>query len=209
MKILGGRSYITTNRLDRNFLLGSVAPVDLIEIDGSTIGIKELREALNLLQMKPFGELRLAIIHQAEMLSLQCQTTLLKSLEEPAADAAIILSVDSPEGLLLTVRSRLYPLGDGRVRDDGEGSSTLTLSNESDARKQLQSITNREEAISFFKRLLTAQKAELIGAGSLLAAKRVELTDNQLRKLNQNVNWKLALEKFLQDWFGSDMKDEG
>ena len=52
------------------------------------------------------GRGKVFVIEQAEMMNLQAQNSILKTLEEPAGRTIIILLTDQPGALLPTVRSR-------------------------------------------------------------------------------------------------------
>src|SRR5205085_3602337 len=52
------------------------------------------------------GRGKVFVIEQAELMNAQAQNALLKTLEEPAGRALIILLTDQPGALLSTIRSR-------------------------------------------------------------------------------------------------------
>lgn len=63
------------------------------------------------------GHGKFFIVEQAELMNLQAQNALLKTLEEPAGRTAIVLLTDSPEWLLPTVRSRCQIVRFARLDD--------------------------------------------------------------------------------------------
>lgn len=76
------------------------------------IGVGQIRELTEFLSLSGFsGSGRVAIIPQAESLTLSASNALLKTLEEPAAGATLLLTAYSPGGLLPTIRSRCQLLG--------------------------------------------------------------------------------------------------
>lgn len=85
---------------------------DIIEIgktDGkSVISVDEIREKLiDDVAVKPYkGRFKVYIIKEAQELSVEAQSALLKTLEEPPEYAVIMLLVSSPDMLLHTIRSR-------------------------------------------------------------------------------------------------------
>lgn len=73
--------------------------------------IEQVRDLIGRLGGRPVrAPMRLAIIDDAETLSLPAQNALLKTLEEPPGNAIIFLIAQSDRALLDTVRSRLRPV---------------------------------------------------------------------------------------------------
>ena len=86
------------------------------------IGIEQARGLKHFTQMRANpGSRKIAIIDDADRLSIAAQNALLKTLEEPPGDTVLFLIAASPGALLATVRSRcrrvaLLPLDDAEVR---------------------------------------------------------------------------------------------
>lgn len=86
------------------------------------IGIDQARELKRFVALQAISAARkLAIIDDADRLSIAAQNALLKTLEEPPGQAMLILVTASPGALLSTVRSRCQrvafrPLADAEVR---------------------------------------------------------------------------------------------
>jgi len=86
------------------------------------IGIDQARELKRFVALQAISATRkLAIIDDADRLSIAAQNALLKTLEEPPGQAMLILVTASPGALLSTVRSRCQriafrPLADTEVR---------------------------------------------------------------------------------------------
>jgi len=80
------------------------------------VSVEETRPLQDALYLKPAeGPYKVAIIRQADRLSIAAANSLLKTLEEPPPGALLILLVVAPEALPATVRSRgqvvrFYPL---------------------------------------------------------------------------------------------------
>jgi DNA polymerase III delta prime subunit len=79
-----------------------------IENDQSkSLGVKDAKTIREHLSFKPYSAKgRVVVVIGADMLSIDAQNSLLKTLEEPVESAAIILTAQSEEGLLETIRSR-------------------------------------------------------------------------------------------------------
>lgn len=83
-----------------------------ITSSGSTgsISIENVREIVSFLKLKAPGQSnikRIVIIENAHFLTIEAQNALLKTLEEPANDAVIILTTTNKNSLLATINSRV------------------------------------------------------------------------------------------------------
>src|SRR3989344_4175306 len=86
---------------------------DFISItrDKRSIGIGEIRKGLERLSLKPFvSKAKVALIEEAQNLTLEAQNALLKTLEEPPKDSFLILTCPNEDLLLPTVVSRCVNL---------------------------------------------------------------------------------------------------
>lgn len=84
-----------------------------------SLGVEEARDLRERARLKPLGERRVFVIAAADV-NREAQNALLKTLEEPAGNALIILIVPSPHTLLQTLRSRAQLLvleGKGQRND--------------------------------------------------------------------------------------------
>lgn len=121
------------------------ASADLINIepDGS-IGIDKIRDLERRLKFKPQEKsLKLVIIHQAHLATIEAQNALLKTAEEPPPDSIILIETSSLKDLLPTLVSRCQ-----RIFVGDATSSSLT--------KEEQEIQLRQNKIVFMGSL--AQK---------------------------------------------------
>ncbi|OGY23408.1 MAG: hypothetical protein A2172_04230 [Candidatus Woykebacteria bacterium RBG_13_40_15] len=72
-----------------------------------TSGIHDVRGLTSELNKKPVNStFKIALILEAQNLTLEAQNALLKTLEEPPKNTEIILTAVTPEGLLSTISSR-------------------------------------------------------------------------------------------------------
>lgn len=89
---------------------GAGTLTDLLIVHAGTkkeIGIDRARELRQFVHLEPVqGRQRIAIVEEAERLTVAAQNALLKVLEEPPLRAAIWLTSSVPDALLPTVRSR-------------------------------------------------------------------------------------------------------
>jgi len=83
---------------------------DLLVINpekGESVSIAQIRELQNQLSLFPHSKkYKVAIIDNAEVMTVEAANSLLKTLENPSATTIIILVVSSSEGVLPTIRSR-------------------------------------------------------------------------------------------------------
>jgi DNA polymerase-3 subunit delta' len=83
----------------------------LVEPDGLSIKIEQVRDAVREIAGRPFeGHARAFVFDEAHLLTEQAQNALLKSLEEPPASSHVFLVTASPQALLPTIRSRCQTL---------------------------------------------------------------------------------------------------
>jgi DNA polymerase-3 subunit delta' len=90
--------------------IGRANDPDLIVADGekcAPLKIDAIRELTRLLSLKPYvARYRIAILADFDLVAPLAQDALLKTLEEPAADAILIVLASSAERVLPTIRSR-------------------------------------------------------------------------------------------------------
>jgi DNA polymerase III subunit delta' len=85
--------------------------VILVEPDGLSIKIEQVRDAVREIAGRPFeGRARAFVFDEAHLLTEQAQNALLKSLEEPPGTSHVLLVTASPQALLPTIRSRCQTL---------------------------------------------------------------------------------------------------
>lgn len=85
----------------------------------STISVDDIRRQVNEdIQIKPYqGPYKIYIIAEADLMTVQAQNALLKTIEEPPAYAVIFLLTENAEALLPTITSRCVMLKLRNIRD--------------------------------------------------------------------------------------------
>lgn len=84
-----------------------IAVGDQMVLAGENIKIAEIRELIHWLSLKPLGNgKKMAIIFNAEKMTLEAANALLKTLEEPPSYAKIILTTLDEQKILPTIHSR-------------------------------------------------------------------------------------------------------
>lgn len=83
--------------------------VDFITIEpqGKSIGVDEVRHIVTEANLKPFeGDRKVIMIKEAQLMTIQAQNALLKTIEEPPFGVYFILVLPNADALLPTIRSR-------------------------------------------------------------------------------------------------------
>ena len=85
----------------------------------STISVDDIRRQVNEdIQIKPYqGPYKIYIIAEADLMTVQAQNALLKTIEEPPAYAVIFLLTENAEALLPTITSRCVMLKLRNIKD--------------------------------------------------------------------------------------------
>jgi DNA polymerase-3 subunit delta' len=86
---------------------GSNPDYCVLEVEGSSIGVEEIRGLQRDISIKPlYSQKKVYLIPEAEKITVQAQNCLLKTLEEPPVYGVIILVTSNYDALLETIRSR-------------------------------------------------------------------------------------------------------
>lgn len=194
-----------------------VSSFDTLLVEGETsIGIGQVRDLKHQLNLKPYNSaFKVAIIHPAELLTMEAQNALLKLLEEPNETSVLMLTAPQEARLLPTVVSRcqiikLPAKAEIELTKEELKSIVQVLSSflQAGAGERLKLASqigkDREEIKEFLVRWLLVLREILWGKDELgLSKKQVVQIIKNLEKtlglLEQNVNPRLALEVFLLD----------
>ncbi|AEY01735.1 DNA polymerase III subunit delta' [Oceanimonas sp. GK1] len=117
---------------------GSHSDLQVVGREGRSIGIDAIRELSRIMsESARLGHGKVAIIERAELMTEAAANALLKTLEEPAGEATLILVSSQPERLLPTLISRcqqwLVPLPDTQLalawlKEQGVAATAAALS---------------------------------------------------------------------------------
>jgi DNA polymerase-3 subunit delta' len=162
-----------------------------LEEDASEIKIAQVRDLLQLLELRPLeGTHKVFIIEPADAMNPSAANALLKGLEEPPEESHFILLTTNLQALLLTIRSRCQtytftPLSLQEMRRFGSdelalrwsrGSIGVLKSLDLDALRR-----RREVAVDFLETAVRAREEnfrDLIGASSDLARSKSDFETN-------------------------------
>ena len=136
---------------------GNYEDLHFIESDGMSVKDEQIFKLQADLKKKPIGSRNLAIIKDADTMTIRAQNRLLKTLEEPFAGTVIILLSENRENLLETIRSRcvLYRLEDIKENTKGQELSEMVFEAISDGKKFFElkqiisaKIKSRDDAVA-------------------------------------------------------------
>ena len=101
---------------------------DRIEIIGTTnIGIEAIRNWVKRLSYKPISSTqKIGIIHPGELMSIEAQQALLKTIEEPPVETMIAITIPFLGAVLPTIQSRCIELSLGNTDDSNQSDALLT-----------------------------------------------------------------------------------
>lgn len=85
---------------------GNCEDLIYVEKDGNSIKDEAIEQLQERLKTKPYGERNIAIISDADTMTLRAQNRLLKTLEEPPEGTILILLSENIENLTQTILSR-------------------------------------------------------------------------------------------------------
>ena len=184
-----------------------------IESDGMSVKDEQIFKLQSELKKKPNGSRNLAIIKDADTMTVRAQNRLLKTLEEPFAGTVIILLSENRENLLETIRSRcvLYRLEDIKENTKGQELSELVFEAISDGKKFFElkqilssKIKSREDAFALldgleriYEKLLTWEdpRRKIYTKDEIIKA--IELIEAARRDLYTKVNYQYALKNLV------------
>lgn len=197
----------------RAFEQGSTADLIVVEADGASIGIDQVRNLHESLTLTPYriDSQRFVVINDAELLTTEAQNALLKLIEEPPPLTSIILVTSQLESLLPTVISRgraIYfpPVTTAQIGEwlgqqgqaklakeiaplaEGAPGLALRLAQEDDLRqayKLLNDVATKILNAPLFERLLTIQELKLSPASLQVLIARLAVQARLLAEQQQ------------------------
>ena len=164
----------------------------------NSIGVDDIRVQINEdIQVKPYnGKYKVYIVPDADMMTVQAQNALLKTIEEPPAYAVILLLTENAESLLPTICSRCVMLKLRNIKDtlvkkylmenlqipdykadvctafaQGNIGKAIMLANS----EHFNEI--KDEAVSLLKNIDDMELPELVEAIKRVSVYKIEITD--------------------------------
>jgi DNA polymerase III subunit delta' len=123
-KCEGCRAFDAGNHPDYHIIYRQLARLESDKVKAKDLSVDVVRDFLiaKAANKTVVGVGKVFLIEEADLMTPTAQNALLKTLEEPAGRALIILLTDQPDALLATIRSRsrlvqFAPLGEAIVRE--------------------------------------------------------------------------------------------
>src|SRR3989338_9980465 len=102
----------------KSIALANNADLTIIDLKSKAIKIEDIRELIYKLSLKPYmAAFKVAIINDAQNLTMEAANALLKNLEEPKGGTVIVLVTSNSKALPSTIVSRLQKINFGLVRE--------------------------------------------------------------------------------------------
>ena len=170
-----------------------------------SIGIEKMRALKKWMTIKPYnGENKIAVIINAQMLTIEAQNSILKELEEPNTGCFTVLSTNNHNLLLPTVLSRCELIQDFSNFQDISGENILKLS-KVEQFKYIESILTIKDKVVRNERikkvikdlLLDLERDLLSDKNNLTIRKNIELAEQTYKMITSNTSKRLALENLI------------
>lgn len=182
--------------------------VEEIEAESGKVKIADLRKWLKKSFLKrKSGEVAVFLIKGADNLSLQCQNTLLKPLEEPEEEVVYVLTVRSLSKLLPTIVSRCVKIDLGRAEKriiDGEKWQRLSQAWQGELAgcvELIEDLSKEEDVGLLLQEVMEKLEIGLRKWPSKTRVKMAQITLDCYRGWQLKVNKKLILGKLiLEGW---------
>lgn len=164
----------------------------------NTISVDDIREQINqTIAIKPYqGPYKIYIIDRAELMTVQAQNALLKTIEEPPEYAVILLLTENAQTLLATINSRCVILKLRNIKDtlikkylmekleipDYKADICTAFAQGNVGRAMMLANSEhfneiKEEAIQLLKYIHEMELSEIIAAVNSITAYKLEITD--------------------------------
>ncbi len=195
----------------------AAANADFLDVSGDGgVKIEQIRELSYKLSLKPYlAKNKVALIDEADHMTVEAANALLKVLEEPKAFTYLFLISSNPSRLPKTISSRCQKISFGPLRPEDKSRVPSVLDEETSellktADEQFQIFMNERlaprliaayeiadletfEIKKVLENWIIRLEAMLIANPSKTLAKKITQLTNSRRFLDQNVNSKLLL----------------
>jgi len=170
-----------------------------------SIGIEKTRSLKKWMTIKPYnGENKIAVIHNAQMLTIEAQNSILKELEEPNTGCFAVLSTNNHNLLLPTVLSRCELIQDLSNYQNISGENLLNFS-KVEQFKYIELILSIKDKVVRNERikkvikdlLLDLERDLLSDKNNLTIRKNIELAEQTYKMITSNTSKRLALENLI------------
>lgn len=179
--------------------------------DPISVKIQAVRELEKTLSLKPFLALpKIVIIPQAETLTFEAQSAMLKILEEPPSETIFFLSAPDEEGLLPTVVSRCYvnylsqpddlALNKDELKAEKKTYQVIIKSKMGQRIKFTENLASRDTALTFCQKQLFVVRTMMLEKPDQKYVMILKEIQKTIRLIKGNVNARLAVENLLLNY---------
>lgn len=183
-----------------------VAKEDILEIAPDTegkkelIGIKQSRELIHWLSLKPQGKIKLAFLHRADLITTEAANALLKIMEEMPKQAALVLFMPHLNTLTtIKSRCRIIRLAEKETIENKHQNYIATFLRQSFAKqsKSIDEIVTSGKTTQFLISIEEWARAEMLQKKSDKYVNYVKQIFRTRKNIASNANAKLALENLV------------
>lgn len=182
----------------------NVLPADfIVQEELLTKPIEELQANL---KIKPFGDLRLVLIKNADNMQIPVQNKMLKTLEEPLGNTVIILTATRRDAFLPTILSRCVEIA-GADKELETADDTIDLAKRFITAKTfferkalVDGIDDKEYAISFLNAIENELREDLIKSlDSKRLSKSIKLVEDTRKSIASGFSLGFSLKALALD----------
>lgn len=186
-----------------------------LQKDGASVKDEAISELQEKLKIKPYGDRNVAVIEDADTMTLRAQNRLLKTLEEPPGNAMILLLSENMNNLTATILSRCVKMrisamektAEQEIADSAEKIAAMSLAHAAfyEMNREINSILNDHDLISsFLDELQVVYRNYIIDNNEAVPLHRFEDIEERIHsvekareRLRRNVSAKYALRSML------------
>jgi DNA polymerase-3 subunit delta' len=182
--------------------------VDFLEVDFADlfflesldkIKIQDIRNLQHQISLKPHSSrYKIAVIENANTMTLEASNAILKTLEEPSQNSIIVISTKSEEDLLATVTSRARKIKvfsnstEPVNKEDKELISSISKMSVKEKFDLAKKISSNNESENFINKLIIILREKMLGKE--ISVELVEKIQNYRKIFNSNANKRFILE---------------
>lgn len=192
----------------RGGLISNVAVIkeDVLDVSPSSegkkeiISIKQSRELIHWLSLKPQGRTKIAFIHSAHLLNIEAANALLKIIEEMPKQAILVLFMPRLETLpTIKSRCRIIELKEqvSISNEHGKYISAFISQNFAKQSKSIDEIIKNGKTNQFLLSLEEWARGKMLESKSAECVDRLENIFTARRNIRSNANAKLTLENLI------------
>lgn len=174
--------------------------IDIRTYTGDIIDVELTKKIISEIGLKPFGNKKIIIINNFQLLKELCQNMLLKCLEELPKDTLVIGIAKDTIGILDTIKSRAYNVFIGDFNRETDEKKTLVDFNNREIINILTSKVDEEQLNTLLNNTLLKIEDNIKSNSSINIGKNLrvnELSDQCYKRIVGNCNKSLSYDLLL------------